>query len=132
MQFNRKDPNPGVFFKWPEGEGGVWLRPLTIEKRQEIDRLTITVEKVFLEGLVYHDRQPDEDKRFELINDYCIEKWSGLVNESGEDMECTTATKMLVLKQDPRISRYITECMEKLNKVEAQRPEKERKNSSKS
>jgi hypothetical protein len=132
MQFNRSNPNPGVLFPWPEGKGGITLRPLTLEKRQEIDKETVTTTKIYQDGLVYTDREPDENKRFEMINDYCIQGWSGIVDETGADIPCTLENKLLVLRQDPRAAQFITDCMIKLNEIETKRREKERKNLSKS
>lgn len=124
--------NSGVFFPWQGQKGkdktGVTVRPLTTEKRAEIDSETVTEEKEYYGGLIYRDRQVDSARRMELIYDYCIVSWSGLQDEEEKEYPCTSENKLAVMRRDPALGPYIAGCMEKAERAMIKQAETERKN----
>ncbi len=113
MKLNLKDPNPGIWFPWPWNKkktaagGGVTLRGLTLRKRREIDVETVTAETKYIGGEVYNDRTIDEEKRARMVNDYCIVDWTGLTDQDGNEIPCTTEMKELIFLDFPELAGFL-------------------------
>lgn len=136
MLINLAEPNPGVFFNWPNAktdkDGGITLRALTLEKLEEVDNLTITKKKRFRGSIPYDDIKIDEKKKEELIWDYCIVNWENLQDEKGKDIPCTLENKINLMKTQFQFSVFVADCLDQLSEFTEGQKETESKNSSKS
>ncbi len=135
--FTVKLENEGVFFPWPGelagSDHGIKLRRLNGEDIRRLDEETTTVERVFHDGEIYHDRQPDEKKREAMRLDMTIVSWTGLLDEkTGEEIPCNPENKVRVMLRSNMVARFVGECIIKIEKAESLRAEAERKNSKRS
>jgi len=136
MKINLNEPNPGVFFRWPNAktdeEGGITLRALNIEALTAIDDATTTKKKKFRGHTPYDDVKVDEKRREELIWDYCIVDWENLQDENGKDIPCTLENKVMLMRTQFQFSVFVADCLDQLTEFAEGQKETELKNSLKS
>jgi len=129
-----KDPNPGVFFAWPDNKkgdtaSGIVIRQLSVGARREIDAQTTEEEIKYIDGQVYERRKMiDADLRFMRIHDYCIVGWTGLMDEEGKEIPCTTDNKVWAMTECLAVAGFVAKCMIELAELTVSRAEKTRKN----
>jgi hypothetical protein len=129
-----KDPNPGMFFPWLDNKkgditNGIVIRQLSVRARREIDAQTIEEEIKYIDGRVYErGKVIDEDLRTLLVNDYCIVSWTGLLDEEGHEIPCTTANKVWAMTECLDVSVFVVNSLVKLAELMTGRAEEKRKN----
>jgi len=114
MKFDLSDLNPGVEFAW-EDEAKITLRTCNSEKLLEITKQTTKKKVDFRQGVRVTWEETDESKQRQLIWDYCICSWSGIVDKDGNQIECSTANKMKLMNGSVKFARFVTKCLDDLN-----------------
>lgn len=132
--FNMSDPNPGIWFKFnpddPES-GEISLRPQNAEQRNKTRRKAIKNRVEYKHGQRYEVQDVDDDLFSELIWDYSIADWSGLVDDKGKQIKCTTENKVFLMRNHVGFARFVSEKLEEISEGYADRLEIENKNLSK-
>lgn len=139
IDYKENDLNPGTWFSFEEDkpdEGGVCVR---IMNNEAIDEMTKQTRKKMVD---YHSAgrgvaeqrfeywQIDEDKEFDMMWEYCIVDWRGVVNSDGMGIECTREAKVRLMKEFIPFIRFVTKCQKRINAQFVVEEEIESKNSS--
>lgn len=133
-QFNLSDPNPGIWFKFDDSDpesGDIALRPQNAEQRAKIRKKAIKIRVEYKHGQRYEVTEIDDDFFSELIWDYSIVDWLGLVDDKGAPIPCTAGNKSFLMKNHIGFARFVGEKLEEISEVYADRLELENKNLSK-
>ena len=133
-QFNLSDPNPGIWFKFDDSNpesGEIALRPQNADQRAKTRKTAIKNRVEYNHGQRYEVQDIDEDLFSELIWDYSIADWSGLVDDKGKDIPCTAENKSFLMKNHIGFARFVSEKLEEISEEYADKLELENKNLSK-
>ena len=123
MQIDLKNLNPGVVFYFDEDDkkgGHVILRVLYGAKLEVLTN-QCRQKRVEVKGspptrFEYLDfKKNGEDKEFELTWDYCIMKWENVIDANGVQIECTPENKVLLMRESPKFSSFVMDCVAKVN-----------------
>ena len=84
---------------WAQYRPGVRLkvRPLSSSKREEFEKLATSNRIEFVNGRRQTVKEPDQEKMEELIRDWIVEDWEGLVDQDDNAIPCTKEMKVLIL-----------------------------------
>lgn len=118
--FNLKNLNPGTWFKFDPNDpksGEICIRTCGIDDIKEIRKQTIKTKRVFRDGKVYVDEEPNLDLQNEMTWDKCIVDWKNFEDE-GVVFPCTKENKMLLMGQSIPFAKRVTECITELSKSE--------------
>ena len=133
MRIDTENPNPGVFFPWPDNkpdeEGGITLRALNAEALKVIDDATVTKRRRFRGSQPYEDIKVNEAMREELMWDYCIVNWNDLQDSKDEEIPCTKENKVILMKKQFKFAMFVGDCLEQLSEFKEKQEEQEAKNS---
>lgn len=113
-----KDPNPGIWFKFDESDpksGEIALRPLNSERRKEIRKKAIKKRVEYKHGQRFPVEEPDDDLFSELVWDYSIVDWSGLVDDAGNEIPCTLENKVFLMRKHIGFARFVSAKLEELS-----------------
>lgn len=81
-----------------------------------------------MERVVYFDQTPAQEKKErELIWDWAIQDWKGILNADGDPIPCTTENK-LRLMNIPQFARFVGRCLQLITGANAKTSEAEVKN----
>lgn len=129
--------NGDVKYLAPEPDAGkVCLRvmdPETIESIQSKTRKR-TAEFVLnpktraMDRVQYYDQTPEQEKsEREMIWDYAIQDWAGILDKNGDEIPCTLANKM-ALMNNPQFARFVGRCLQLITGAAASASEASAKN----
>ena len=129
--FNMSDPNPGFWFKFnpddPES-GEISLRPQNAEQRNKTRKKAVKDRVEYKQGQRFEVQDVDDELFSELVWDYSIVDWSGLVDDKGKQIECTTENKVFLMRNHIGFARFVAEKLGELSDGYAERLELENKN----
>ena len=132
--FNMSNPNPGFWFKFnpddPES-GEISLRPQNAEQRNKTRKKAVKDRVEYKQGQRFEVQDVDDDLFSELVWDYSIVAWSGLIDDKGIPIECTTENKVFLMRNHIGFARFVAEKLGELSEGYAERLELENKNLSK-
>ena len=131
MRFNMVDPNPGVWFDYPNDpdKGRICLRLTDEEKREEIESATTKKIRKTFRGGPYMDEEVNKKKRAELDWDYKIVDWENTKDENGVDIPCTPENKSFLVRKSPGFKFMIEGFLVELLSMVQEEEELETKNS---
>ena len=112
------DPNPGIWFRFDENSsdsGEVAIRPLNPSKREDIRKKCVKRRYEYKHGQRFETEDINEDMYSEMLWDYSITEWSGLVDDNDNEIECTAKNKVFLMKNHVGFARFIGDKMEKLS-----------------
>ena len=119
-----------------EGAGKVCLRiadPETIEQiqaqtRKKISEFAHNPKTRSMERVTYFEQSTSQEKRErELIWDYAIQDWKGILDKDGEEIPCTLENK-LKLMNIPQFARFVGRCLQLITGANAESEEAAGKN----
>jgi hypothetical protein len=119
MQINLSDPNPPTKFffddDFPE-KGFALLRVLPTDEAQRIRKLCSKKRPPeYRRGQRYElDPKMNDELMSEKIWDYSIVSWEGLTDQNDEEIVCTTAMKVQLMKSVPEFTKFFIKCIEML------------------
>lgn len=116
-KLSMSNPNPGVWFQFDENDpesGEVAIRPLNPAKREEIRKKAVKKRVEYKHGQRFEVEDVNDDLFSELMWDYSITGWNGLVDDDGKPIECTSENKVFLMKNHVGFARFIGDKMEKL------------------
>ncbi len=130
-------PDGEVEYLEPEKDAGrVCLRiadPDTLEKIQSQTRKRIA-ENVFnpktrqMERITYFDQTPEQEKKErELIWDFAIQSWEGILDTKGQQIPCTLENKMKLMN-NPLFARFVGRCLQLISGATAEAEKIKEKN----
>ena len=128
MKFDLKNLNPGAFFPFDEGEGGVTIRVANAKILEEIDKKCTKKKVEYKRGQRFETIDDDQKLRSELLWDYVIIDWEGVEDIEGNEIPCNKDNKILLMKESVKFSSFIGKCVEKLSDDEAEYAEDQEKN----
>ena len=118
MRLNLDDLNPGTFFPFDEFDndsGGVTIRLANGEKMEEINKKTTKKKAEYRRHVRHEYVVEDEKKRSELLWDYVIIDWKGLIEDkNGVEIPCTTENKIRIMRGSVKFSNFVSLCIEAL------------------
>jgi len=118
MKFNLENLNPGTFFPFEDGEGGITLRVANGESLDAINKACIKKRFEFRRGQRIEITDEDQDLRSKMLWDYVIVSWEGVYDENGNAIPCNKETKDLLMKGSVVFSAFVGDCIEKLTNEE--------------
>jgi hypothetical protein len=108
-----KNLNPGVWFDLKDG-ARVCVRTCAGDDLRNIEVKTVMKKTEYRGGQRYEYEQIDHDLRNELLWDFVIVDWSGIIGVDGEDIACTKQNKIMLMGKSIRFAGYVAECLDKL------------------
>lgn len=132
MKFNLNELNPGTFFFFDEDnpeEGGVEMRLATAGVIEEIEKKVTKKKIIWKRGQKFEDVTRDEKLYSDLLWDYVIVDWKGIIDDStGEEIPCTKENKSVLMRGSVKFSAFIGDCIEQLTYDVGQSVEDQEKN----
>ena len=130
--FNFKDPNPGIWFKFdaddPES-GEICIRATNQARRDEIRKKTMKKRDLFKHGQRFEIVETNDELFSEMLWDYSIVDWKGLVDEDEKPIPCTTETKVKLMTENVGFSVLVGEFINQINEEYEDRKAAAEKNS---
>lgn len=121
----------GVWFEM-DGGGRVQLRTMNAEAFKNIRRQTtkkrVDFRKVDGTPQRFEYEEVDDDKQTDLLWDYIIVAWEGLLDKAGNNIPCTPENKTLLMARSPYFMRFLTESLKTLTEDEQREAEASEKN----
>jgi hypothetical protein len=120
-KFNIKDPNPGVWFKFDDQDpesGSISIRVANDTIIRKIDKACSKTRVEYKNGQRFEVRETNDDLYSEMLWDYVIPDWSGLEDDEGKPLECTTENKLFLMRNNPGFSLFVQKCLEKLKDMQ--------------
>jgi hypothetical protein len=117
--FNIKDPNPGTWFSFDDNDaesGKIKIRPVTLAKRQEIHKKTIKTKVEYKHNQRFEVQDVNEDLLSEMIWDYVIVEWQGLVDDENKEIVCDPKTKTVLMSNNIGFAQFVNQCLEQVTK----------------
>lgn len=109
-----KNLNPGVWFDLKDG-ARVCVRTCAGDDLRSIEAKTVMKKTEYRGGQRYEYEQVNPDLRNELLWDFVIVDWSGMVDAEGEAIPCTKENKILLMGKSIRFAGYVADCLDKLS-----------------
>jgi hypothetical protein len=122
--FSTKDPNPGVWFKFDKNDpesGEIRIRAVNQAKRSEIQKKCVKKKVEYKHGQRFEYTDTKDDLFSEMLWEYSIAEWSGLVDDDGKELVCDTETKVFLMQNNVGFARFVSDCLDKLNEDEENR-----------
>ncbi|HDM78814.1 MAG TPA: hypothetical protein ENG51_20485 [Deltaproteobacteria bacterium] len=123
LNVDNKVFNEGVWCEYEEG-ARFRIRPLTPKKYREL-RNRCTSHQWKRGQLV---EKVDEDKLNEMVNDWIIADWEGIVDATGKPIPCTKENKQVLLDNFTEIAAFVNDMALKVAEQAAKSREEEKKN----
>lgn len=131
-----KDLNVGVWFDIPNDpdNASACLRIPGLGALKKINKKTASKKTEYkklgrgnnYQRFEYDD--PDEEKREELIWDYCIVDWKDIFDADGTKLECTTENKVRLMNGSIVFALFVADSLELLTASQTEKQEDEEKN----
>ena len=122
IKYIKSDPNPAIKFFFDESNpknGHVLVRVIPSGTLREIQkRCGKKVPPEYRRGQRYEI--PDEVNEIfqnELMWDYIIVDWDGIVDDNDKKIPCTLKQKIEFMQEWPTFAGFIANCLEKLNNI---------------
>lgn len=131
MRLNMANPNPGVWFDYPDDpdKGRICLRLTDEDRREQIEEMTARKVRKTFRGGAYTDEEVNKKKRSELDWDYKIVDWENTKDENGVDIPCTTENKFFLIRNIPAFKFMVEGFLVELLSIDQEEAEEETKNS---
>ena len=113
-----KDPNPGIWFKFDEDDpntGEICIRAVNQKKRQDIQKKTQRKKVEFKHGGRFEVIDQNEELFMEMLWDYTIADWKGLLDDDGKPIECNTENKLYLMQNHVGFATFVGECIGKVS-----------------
>jgi len=123
---SKNEPTKFYFDDSKKDEGWVEMRACPKNIVDDIEKQTVTHKKKLKRNVYVDDIKTDRDKQNELLWDYCITDWEGVLWD-GEVLECTSKNKYMMMEESPQFLNFYSMCMEQLEDVQVSEGKK-RKN----
>jgi len=116
--------------QWVEYREGfdLLIRPLSSSKRSEIEKKATTLVTKFVKGRRQQVSELDSDKMEELLLDWIIKDWRGLVNPDKNKIACDLATKLLIFDYFHDMRRFAIEEATTIHEKIKEKEENDSKN----
>jgi hypothetical protein len=129
MQFDIGNLNPGVWFDMTD-EVKVCLRVCDGEALRNIRKKTMTKKHEYrkVDGAFQHFiiEETDDDLQSDMIWDYCIVEWEGIMDMKGDPIPCTPENKKLLMGKSIQFAKFVGTGLDKLRKdIEGETVEEE-------
>lgn len=132
------NPNPGEWFTFPENENTkVCLRICAGDDLNQIRKQSMKKKVEWkvnpstkrLERNVYEEEVDSEGDLFnELLWDFCIVDWVGVLDASKNPIPCTKENKKFLMGKSVKFSTFVVDCLDKLRVYKSEELEEEIKN----
>ena len=126
MKIDTKNPNPGVWFSF--GDAEVCIRLFPASERERVMSKCSKKKEYFKAGRKIVEEVINEELFSELLWDYCIINWKNITDQDGNEFPCSKENKIFIMKESPRFSNFIADCLEKLNEADITEKERIEKN----
>ena len=123
MKIDLSNPDPAVRFYFdPEDESRGWveIRIPSPEKLTKIDKLTTKKTMKYRGGQSYPVEEVNTTMRNRLLWDEFISNWGVIVDEDGNEVECTTDNKERLMKTVVKFAAFVGRKIEELSEGMAQ------------
>ncbi len=123
MKIDLSNPDPATRFYFDiedESRGWVEIRIPSPEKMTKIDKLTTKKTMKYRGGQNYPIEEVNTTMRNRLLWDEFISGWSGIVDENGNEVECTTDNKEKLMKIVVKFAVFVGRKIEELSEGMAQ------------
>lgn len=138
IQFDLNNLNPGEWFVYPDNENTkICLRVCAGDDLREITKQT-TKKKIEwkvnpttrrVERAVYDDDlDPDGSLFNELLWDFCIVDWEGILDSNKNKIPCTRENKKLLMGKSVKFAQWVVSCLDILRESNKEKEEEEIKN----
>ena len=110
MKINLSDRNPPTKFFFDEADhsrGWVELRICAPERMREFEKLTVKKGFEYRRGQRFPTEKPNTKMSNRLIWDEFITDWSGIVDESGKPIKCTTDNKEMLMDTVAKFAMFV-------------------------
>jgi hypothetical protein len=127
FQVDLDNPNPGTIFYFNEDtpdDGNITLRVCNGDALRKIEKKTTKKTEVFRRNQRFKDVEVDEDLQQELIWDYCIVDWVGVVDAKNTEIPCVQENKVRLMRFSPVFSAMVMKFLEALETTEVTRAKK--------
>lgn len=131
MRFNLEALNPGTWYFFEEGDedkGSVCLRICDVDYLKDIRKKTIRKRVVYKDHVRHEYEEEDEDIRNELLWNYCIVDWKGLVDQDNNLIPCDKEMKLLLMGKSVSFATFVNDKLKELSDLESNRQEEVEKN----
>ena len=134
MKFNLEDLNPPAWFDHPNPKdpAKILLRVASASELESIRKKTTRREVEYKRGQRFEVERIDEELQTQLTWQWCILDWEGLYDYKDEIIPCTEDNKVLLMLNSPQFSKWVVDCLDRLNDDNVERVESAEKNSLKS
>jgi hypothetical protein len=132
-----KENGETEYFPPEEDAGKVCIRnctPEIIEKihaetRKKVSELALNPKTRSMERVIYYDQTPEQEKKErEMIWDFVIQGWEGILDKEGKDIPCTVENKMKLMTRSPQFARFVGRCLQIVTGADAESEEAVGKN----
>jgi len=117
--YNAKDPNPPVKFFFDDNapeDGYLLLRTIPALQMDQINKKTTKKRPPeYRRGNRYEvPDEINENLRAEMMWDYMIVGWDGILDDKNKNIQCTTEKKVEFMRNWPWFAIFVGECLEQL------------------
>ena len=119
-----RDPNPGIWFKFDEDDpntGEICIRAVNQKKRQEIQRKCSKKRVEYKNQGRFEVVDQNEELFMEMLWDYTIADWKGLMDDDGKPIECNTENKLYLMQNHVGFATFVGECIGKVSDMHEER-----------
>jgi hypothetical protein len=121
--FDLEESGKGAWFDM-EGGGRVQLRTLTAYDFKEIRKQTVKSKTEYkrIDGKAerFDVDVVDEELQNALFWDHCIVNWENLFDSKNNPIPCNKENKIILMERSLKFSKFVGECLRKLNEDEAE------------
>ena len=153
MRFDLSGESEGVWFRFFESEvgdngemtylepkedaGEVCIRAMDADVMKDIKSKTSKlVEKIVLntkskamERIQYEEQTPDQkEQESEMVWDYVIQDWRGILDKNGNEIPCTSLNKRLIMKKSLQFVWFAARCLHLVTRTNVEKAEGAEKN----
>lgn len=132
-KFNLSNLNPGRWFDFGEVVEGedparVKLRVCAGDDLRAIQKKTVSEKTEYHKGERYVVKKPNEDLQNDMIWDFCIVDWEGILNEeTGQPLPCNLENKKLLMGKSVEFSTFVADKLTEIREVEEKEEEEAEK-----
>jgi len=109
--------NKGTWFPYESGSE-ICLRTCAAEDLRDIVKKSSEKKARFTDRARIEWEEPDEDKRFELLYDFCIVDWKGFFDKDEKPIPCTKEMKLLLMGKSVEFARKVGELLKQMSETE--------------
>jgi len=131
MQFDLENLNPGTKFFFDETDelkGSVTIRVCAGDDLRAIRKQSSKKKVEYRRGQRIEYPDTNEVVENELLWDFCIVDWDGVLDKNGGNILCTKANKVLLMGKSPSFSKFVGDKLSILAELEEEEKEVLEKN----